>query len=277
MVSNFQMPPTGFGPGSQPVEDGELDYMELPQNMRSYAMHVPDAPEDASLTPALNLLDQIATAAENVAQGQSTQRFDLSDLDPANRRLIMETMGEGEVAMRLHGIPAIAVQESVFAGVWCLRGAGVDAIEVGAVPTDALSRAFAPRRKASGPNAEKPAGVINAPPLAVELFDRSANWRQTDDPHVVNLTLLPHTEEDLAWLDDAIGVGSVEILSRGYGNCRVDATALPHVWRVQFFNSMDTLILDTFEVTDIPAVAVAATEDLSDSAERIREVREAIQ
>ena len=64
---------------------------------------------------------------------------------------------------------------------------------------------------------------------------------------MVNLTLLPHTEEDLVWLDAALGEGSVTILSRGYGNCRVRATALPFVWRVQFFNAMDTLILDTFD------------------------------
>jgi hypothetical protein len=41
------------------------------------------------------------------------------------------------------------------------------------------------------------------------------------------------------------------------------------VWRVQFFNSMDTLILDTLEVTDMPEVVLAAPEDLSDSARRL--------
>ena len=66
------------------------------------------------------------------------------------------------------------------------------------------------------------------------------------------------------------------ILSRGYGNCRITATALAHVWRVQFFNSMDTLILDTFEVTGVPEVAVAAPEDLTDSGARILKVLEAI-
>ncbi|MEE3069707.1 MAG: hydrogenase expression/formation C-terminal domain-containing protein, partial [Pseudomonadota bacterium] len=79
-----------------------------------------------------------------------------------------------------------------------------------------------------------------------------------------------------AWLDARLGEGSTDILSRGYGNCRVTATALNHVWRVQFFNSMDVLILDTFEVTAIPEVTVAAPEDLTDSGERLVEVLEAI-
>jgi hydrogenase-1 operon protein HyaF len=49
------------------------------------------------------------------------------------------------------------------------------------------------------------------------------------------------------------------------------------VWRVQFFNSMDTLILDTLEVTDMPEVVLAAPEDLSDSARRLLKVLEAMQ
>ena len=74
-----------------------------------------------------------------------------------------------------------------------------------------------------------------------------------------------------------MGEGAVTMLSRGYGNCRITATAIPHVWRVQFFNSQDTLILDTFEVTTVPEVACAAPEDLADSAKRLVQVLEAIQ
>lgn len=107
-------------------------------------------------------------------------------------------------------------------------------------------------------------------------MDKSASYQKGQIPHVINLTLLPHTEGDLEWLDAALGEGAVTILSRGYGNCRVTATALSKVWRVQFFNSMDTLILDTFEVTDMPEVALAADEDLRDSDARIRDVMETL-
>ena len=44
------------------------------------------------------------------------------------------------------------------------------------------------------------------------------------------------------------------------------------VWRVQYFNSMQTLILDTLEVVDVPEVALAAPEDLADSKERLGEL-----
>ena len=273
MVSNFHMPPVGYGPGSQP-EDETLECMPLPQDMRTFSAHFPEVEDAEGLAPAMTLMARVADAADRVAGGGKPERFDLTPLDTANRRLIAETMGEGEVAMKIRGLPAIRAQESVFAGIWVLNGAGLDAIEVASAPSDARSRAFEPHRRATG---DKPgAGVVNAPALLVELQDKSATYAATRELHVVNLTLLPHTEGDLAWLDARLGEGSTDILSRGYGNCRVTATALPHVWRVQFFNSMDTLILDTFEVTDMPEVALAAAEDLSDSAGRLREVLEAI-
>lgn len=277
MVGNFILPPTGYGPGSQPVDDGgELEYMSMPQDMRTFTSRVPDVEVDETLMPALNLLQTIAAASMAAAEGAPNGHFDLADLDDKNRALIMETMGEGEVSIRAHGIPATAVQESVFAGVWVVRTGDHVAIEVGAIPDVVEARGFVPRRAAAGLKAHKTPSVVNAPSILVELLDKSAQFVPTTETHTVNLTLLPHTEGDLDWLDVAMGQGSVDILSRGYGNCRVTATGVPHVWRVQFFNSMDTLILDTFEVTTIPEVVVAATEDLTDSGERILEVLEAI-
>ncbi len=278
MVSNFHLPPVGYGPGSQPPEeDGkELEYLQMPQDMRAYSAHIPYVEASEELAPALNLLRDIADASVAAGKGGANRTFDLSGLDKANRALIAETMGEGEVSIKIHDIPAIAVQESVFAGVWVLKSAKSDEIEVGPVPNRVFDRAFKSRKPATLALTERFPGVLNAPSLVVELADKSKGYSAGDEPYVVNLTLLPHTEQDLTWMETAMGQGSVDILSRGYGNCRVTATALDHVWRVQFFNSMDTLILDTFEVTAVPEVALAAAEDLIESGERIIEVLEAI-
>lgn len=274
MVSNFHLPPVGFGPGSQPEEGETLEYMQMPDGMRTYSAHTPDVGDPGAVMPTLTLLAEIADAAGVAARGRGAA-FDLTGLDAANRRLLDEIMGQGEVSMKIRGQPSLSVQESVFAGVWRVVGEGVDRIEVGPVPAAATAAPCAPRRAALGAAHPRGTGVVNAPAIHSELADKAANSAETE-PHVVNLTLLPHTEEDLLWLDAALGEGAVTILSRGYGNCRITATALAPVWRVQFFNSMDTLILDTFEVTPIPEVALAASEDLADSADRLREVLEAI-
>lgn len=278
MVGNFHMPPMGYGPGSQPPEeDGtELKYLQMPQDMSSYVTHLPEVDDTTHVQPALDLLADIAKAANAAGQGGENQRFDLSKLDKENRDLMAETLGEGEVAMKIRTIPAIGVQESVFAGVWVLGGVDVDVVEVGAVPRAALDEAFTVKRAPTGSTTPRTPSVVNAPPLLIELEDKSRAFTPEMDTHVVNLTLLPHTEDDLAWLEQSMGQGAVEILSRGYGNCRVSATALPHVWQVRFYNSMDVLILNTYEVTTMPEVAIAAPEDLIDSGERIIEVLEAI-
>ena len=43
---------------------------------------------------------------------------------------------------------------------------------------------------------------------------------------------------------------------------------------MQYFNTMNTLILNTLEVVEAPEVALAAVEDLFDSRERLAELVE---
>ena len=277
MSGDFRLPPMGFGPGSRSGGE-DLGYMNMPQDMRTYALHIPETQADAD---AVALLAEVAVAARRVACEGGVQQFDLSGLSAPARALLAEVLGEGEVSIRIAGTPAIAVQESVFAGVWRLKGDGLDRIEVAAVPQLALSRAFEPKRAPQGSATPLIEGLANAPALLVELLGKSAIFKHGQAlpgqaPHVINLTLLPHTEPDLQWLGKALGTGAVTVLSRGYGNCCISATATCGVWRVQFFNSMDALILDTFEVTRMPEVALAAGEDLADSAARIEAVLEAI-
>ena len=80
------------------------------------------------------------------------------------------------------------------------------------------------------------------------------------------------TPEDHAVLDRALPVGPVAMISRGFGNCHITSTGVAGVWRVQYFNNMNTLILNTIEIVDVPEVALAAVEDLADSRERLAEL-----
>jgi hydrogenase-1 operon protein HyaF len=73
-------------------------------------------------------------------------------------------------------------------------------------------------------------------------------------------------------LERALPVGPVAMISRGFGNCRITSTCARDVWRVQYFNNMNTLILNTIEVVGVPEVALASAEDLVDSRERLAEL-----
>ncbi len=268
------------GPGSPtPDEDGDFAFMELPKGMHTYSMPEMPEPEDsAGFRPAFKKLEAVLSALRSLPGSGASIEIDLRDLDADNRSFIDQTMGEGEVSI-VAG-PSIQVQESVLAGVWRVlevdeSGALIgDTIEVGEFPQRVLKMAQKGAGAGLRPLDAAATDLMNAPALAAELADKLATFQPDAAPHVINLTLLPVSEGDLAYLDKRLGEGAVTILSRGYGNCRISSTGVKNAWWVRYFNSRESLILNTIEVTRIPGVACAAVQDLEDSAERLAEILE---
>jgi hydrogenase-1 operon protein HyaF len=277
MAYSFMRPPTGFGPGSQPGEEegADLDYMSMPSGMRTFEPHFPHVDDPARIAPAIEALRHLAALAGQWTAGSGNLRFEVPDFDKENAKVFADALGEGEVAVRIDGDPRVEAQESVFAGVWRIREVGIsrrEHIEIGIIPTAVFGGQSEAR-----PVPPMPApGVVNGPYLVDEIMEHVDGREPGGAPHVVNLTLMPHTPEDLDYLAATLGQGQTTILSRGYGNCRIETTAYPDVWRVRYYNSQDVLILDSIEVSDIPEVACAAPEDIRDSAVRIAEVADAM-
>lgn len=285
-MKDFPIPVRSIGPGSQPEEDADaLNYMAMPQGMQTFRAPILPEPEAfVRQTLGKAALHATVTALQQSLQQGGNRVVALDHLPEADRALINSVLGEGEVSARvLPRAPAgdeLRVQESVFAGVWRVvhtRGDQVvsDQLEMGFVP-EALQQAAAQDRWLEAPrwNGPLPPNVQNAPLLLAEIEDQWQRWRQGLSPHVINLTLLPMSQEDIGFMDHHLGTGRVVILSRGYGNCRITNTCTPHTWRVVYYNSEDAVILNTVEVGALPAVAQAAREDLEDSLERLREVLE---
>ena len=241
------------------------------------AFRVPRAPvesDPASLAQARTFLGELLAAAKEHRFGSATVLArDTRALPPRALALVNEALGEGEVAAIIDD-PSVRLQETGFPGFWRVRrfdddGALVsDAIEVAPVPPVVAESALLGTRLRLLKH-EPPPGVVNGPALLTELVGASAAG--PDRGHVVNLTLLPVSPEDVNWLVRALEVGPVTLLSRGYGNCRITSTRLRHTWWVQYFNSMDHLILNTIEVAGVPDVALAAPEDFAESIERLGE------
>ncbi|MEJ2630052.1 MAG: hydrogenase expression/formation protein [Acidihalobacter sp.] len=278
----LNIPIVALGPGSQTgSDDEELIYPDLPKEMNTYLPPPLPEPEELARAPqALETLQRIFEHLENSRTDTTARFIDVSGLDGPQRELLNQVLGEGEVSIRLHGEDEWLIQESVFAGVWRVShpASKLDRIEIGSIPTAVLEHGLVGAAPALAvPDQAPPDGVINARMLLVELAGKQATYRSGAQPHVINLSLLPHTAEDLGYLETTLGQGHTVILSRGYGNCRITATGVAHIWWVQYFNSVDALILNTLEVVDVPSAALAAREDLEDTAVRLREVLEAMQ
>ena len=269
-MRDFPIPVVGIG--SQPVEE-VVDYLPLPQEMTTFALPVYNLEADPEVLQAACEVIENLRAAMQVG---SDAKFELLGLPSQVVELINQSLGHGEVSVLVREPGNLHIQETVFAGVWRVQ----EIAETGAILRDTLHACFIPpevqQSALSGVSGEVIApspgqGIMNAPAILNELIERSSKHKAGQAAHVINLSLLPMSPEDLQYLFDAFGTGTVSILSRGYGNCRITSTRLANVWWVQYFNSMAAIILNTIEVVDIPEVALAAEEDFEESAERLGE------
>jgi len=275
--SKFPIPVVAYGPGSQPEAD-EANFLPMPSDMETFFMPTTHLEADpATLAAACELLEDLHSRMLKATSTQPNQvQIDLAKVSPNVVELINQSLGHGEVSILVRGLVNFHIQEAVFAGIWRIQELSSDGllqrdtICAGSIPH--LVQQYAAMAASSEVNPPPMNdGIMNAPAILNELQDRSRNYRIGGAAHVVNLSLLPMSQEDMTYLVVAMGPGAVTILSRGYGNCRITSTGLAHVWWVQYFNSMDQIILDTLEVVDVPEVAQAAEDDYADSVERLGE------
>jgi hydrogenase-1 operon protein HyaF len=271
-----------IGPGSQPTgNDGDaITYMDMPSDMSRFVAPVMPEPEDVLLMEgAREAMDWLQSALDAYEPQGESLLADLSALDEESRDVVNQILGEGEVSIVCDGDVRARTQESVLAGVWRTlffdRDDRVvcDLLEVADVPKVV---GFAGEctgtvdTSADGVDENLP----NALPILVEVQSQHEQNVAGGSPHSINLTLLPLSEPELEFIDQRLGRGPVDILSRAYGKCEVISTETAGIWWVRYYNSMGVLILNTLEVVDVPSVVKAAPEDLADSAERLKQILE---
>lgn len=273
-----EIPVRVVGPGSQPDSGQDLRYIDMPQDMATFS--APMIPEPEAVSHLLGARETMRWLGEALAEhepGGEPELANLTRLSPEDRELVNQILGEGEVSIVRSGDIQARCQESVLAGVW--RTLYVDDDE--RVVCDLLEVAATPHlltwpREGDVEIDARPPGnadeVPNALPILVELQAHAASATGNGRQHAINLSLLPLSEADIDFLDERLGRGPIEILSRGYGNCEVISTGTAGVWWVRYYNSMGTMILNSLEVTAVPEVVTAADEDLQDSRDRLRQI-----
>jgi hydrogenase-1 operon protein HyaF len=252
----------------------------MPRGMNTFRMPIP--PERANAAALVEARDLLASFLAQMEDWDpvATRRgphLDMAGVSPSALEIVNQMLGEGEVSIQIDGERDFRIQESVFTGLWRVcaldgnRRLERDWLEAGMLPDFVVAMAKGTGRNAP-PHVDPPEGAMNSPALLAEIGSQMATRTHGDPAHVINLTLFPMTPEDHTVLAKALPVGPVAMISRGFGNCHVTSTGLADVWRVQYFNNMNTLILNTIEVVDVPEVVLAAAEDLADSRERLAEL-----
>ena len=183
---------------------------------------------------AVALLSRIADAIEGQKSDAPTQLFRLANLNDLESKLVTDVLGEGEVA----GVVALPdgslaqIQESVLAGIWRVRletDATSEYIEIGTIP-EIVRRAAADLTSADFEIGQVPEGAMNVLPVLAEIRERAQAWRPGIRSQIINFTLLPMSPVDMSFLQDTIRNGPIQLVSRGYGTCRVLSTGIRNVW-----------------------------------------------
>jgi hydrogenase-1 operon protein HyaF len=210
-------------------------------------------------------------ALDDYESGEAPMGLHIGHMTAPERVQLAEVLGDGEVAV--HGTATGVIRETRFPGVWFhLASDGTHAVrlEVGVRPTLAMDDID--RRDPGLHFAAAAEDLMNGPAVLAEIEQQQATYRRGGAAHTVNLSRLPVTPGDRAFLDERLGEGEVTMRVRGYGETRITATKLPNVWWVRHYNASEQLLLDSVEVSDFPTVACATPEDLADSAARLSEL-----
>ena len=230
-----------IGPGSQPDgEDGKsISYIDMPKDMSTYQPPPTLEPEIVSdLAGARDTMLWLRDALATHNKTQEPQLANLTALDADSREIVNQILCEGEVSITQNGPLRARTQESILAGVWRTHylddddRVTYDLLEVADVPhyvrvQDMLDRDITRNL----PNA--PLDAVNAPSILFELDSYRQQYTKGLPPKVINLSLLPLSDADIEFLDNQLGHGVIDILSRSYGKCQVSSTLVPNVWWVR--------------------------------------------
>lgn len=275
-----KIPVNVIGSGSQPVgEDGQLlSYIDMPSDMAKFQQpQIPEPEAVDGLIGAREAMLWLRRALADYASSTEPLLANLTALDDENRDLVNQILGEGEVSINYNGAFRARSQEAVLAGVWRTLylddddNVCYDVLEVADVP-HTVRMPDGRDRPVNADTEDVSAEFNNALAILVELEAARAAYDDASTRHSINLTLLPLSDDDLEFVDERLGRGPIDTLSRAYGKCQVSSTLAPNVWWVRYYNSMGTLILNTIEVTDVPEAIAAAPEDLHDSASRLDDI-----
>ena len=238
----------------------------------------PRLPANFEVSDALReRLQQLQQAMATAAAGPGRPGpVDVSMLDDGDREALRLMLGRGEVngQLSLDGV-SYQLSESPMTGLWQVSGSdGSEWLEVGPVPdlVEQAANSLTPAPVSLPP--ELP-GVMNGLAVLAEVNEHAAAWSGAEQHNrVLNFTLMPMSPEDQQLLIDVLGRADLVLESGGFGQCKILATTVRHVWAVQYENAMGNTILDTLEIGRIPDAALAAREDFEDSARRLDQILE---
>jgi hydrogenase-1 operon protein HyaF len=102
----------------------------------------------------------------------------------------------------------------------------------------------------------------NAPPLLRELAEQVKHLLASGEPSAIDLSALPLTPADLAWLQDKLGAGEISVTLQANGESTLNETACSGIWWVTHRNEQGVVTSQFLEVAFVPELVKAHPQDV---------------
>jgi len=102
----------------------------------------------------------------------------------------------------------------------------------------------------------------NAPPLLRELLERVRRLLDDGESSAIDLSALPLTPADLAWLRDKLGTGEIAVTLHAHGESTLNETGCPGIWWVTHRNEQGAVMSQFIEAAFVPELVKAHPRDV---------------
>ena len=102
----------------------------------------------------------------------------------------------------------------------------------------------------------------NAWPLMMEIAEMVRTLVDSGETAAIDLSALPLTPADKAWLKERLGSGQIHVTLEAEGQSNLDETACPGVWWITHRDTRDRVIAEFIEVTLVPDLVKAHQADI---------------
>ncbi|EET7734897.1 hydrogenase expression/formation C-terminal domain-containing protein [Escherichia coli] len=253
-------------------EKNDFDYMVFPSLMKRERCNSYDSVSKKEISIAKKVFSFFSKNMKNSRGLVYPLCYELSQEEQQYTSFLDSILGEGEISARSKTYKEEEeIQETIYTGVWRVKKFDVqkklisDKVLVDLIPESLVL--FRGESDITLP--PEPEGIMNAGFVAREIKSRLQHI--PDEKHIINLTLLPFNNIDHEYINDFLGEGSCAIFSRGYGKCRIVSSKYSGVWRINYFNDMNTKLQDLIEISSVPDIAMAGVDDLEHSYDEINE------
>ncbi|MEW5768797.1 MAG: hydrogenase expression/formation C-terminal domain-containing protein [Pseudomonadota bacterium] len=102
----------------------------------------------------------------------------------------------------------------------------------------------------------------NAWPLMLEIVQMVRNLLESGETSAIDLSALPLTPADKAWLKDRLGGGQIHVELQAEGLSTLDETACPGVWWVTHHDAQGRVLSELIEIAQVPELVKAHPDDI---------------